>query len=190
MVSLPVDSQIPGVENILKYFRQMISDLFQIAVGLRDNNIASARADVIIILSVLNNTDTSSVIKTALTPAKYTYDYQFKKVNTPEFNAEVNAKILFQIIVQSERGVRAKSFLHLLRLFYQPNSQNALEIVLHSLPMILEEEPEIFGLCLKNETDLNSLVEILRLLLGKVENVDSLQLILAIVALLLRRRFL
>ena len=47
------------------------------------------------------------------------------------------------------------------------------------------EDPAVLGFCFRVDESLDELLSIVKLLLVKVENVDSLQLVLAIVALLL-----
>ena len=47
------------------------------------------------------------------------------------------------------------------------------------------EDPDVLGFCFRVDESLDELLAIVKLLLAKMENVDSLQLVLAIVALLL-----
>ena len=56
---------------------------------------------------------------------------------------------------------RVKIFIRLLKEFYNARSVDALMVVMGSLSHLLEEDPEIFGLCMKQEEDVSEIVEVL-----------------------------
>lgn len=97
-----------------------------------------------------------------------------------------SAEIIASIILTSERSTRSKCFLRCLKNFYDPKNAETQIISAEVVAQLLSQDPEIFGLCLQEETDFLYLVEITKLLIEKMENIDSLQLAFAIVALLLR----
>ena len=189
--SLPLDAQIPGMDNVIAYLRNVIYDLFHVAIALRTNQISPCRVNAISILAVINDIDyRGDELRTAMNLAfdqspDHGYDYQLNRIEEPIYDPESNAAILFEIIIKSETRTRSKAFIFLLETYYSPDNSQIQQTVAIVLAQLLTEDASIFGLCLKDEDDLIAIVKVVRTLLEKVHDVDSLQLTLAIVAMLL-----
>lgn len=102
-------------------------------------------------------------MKLSLSPIAVRFDsISLCKIESkPSFDVESQSAVLVRTTMSANSLTRVKIFIRLLKEFYNARSVNALMVVMGSLSHLLEEDPEIFGLSMKQEDDVSEIVEVL-----------------------------
>ena len=150
----------------LDQFRSNENAIFGLACSVINNKINNLRGLLLEILAWLSSISDDEkdlkMIKFSLSPIKLRFDpIDLSPIDDPIFDVESQSAVLVHTTLRANSRARIEIFIRLLKEFYNARSVDALMVVMGTLSHLLEEDPEIFGLCMKQEEDVSEMVEVL-----------------------------